>query len=72
MDDAQFEKLEASLLSVLESLKSAFETITEPNGGLQDIKNAVNTLKEIQSSLISIYYEDNINKSVEDNNADEL
>ncbi|ELQ75199.1 hypothetical protein THOM_1822 [Trachipleistophora hominis] len=55
MDNDQFNEIEQNLQNVLSSLIEAFETIKEPYGGINEIKNAVESLKKVQEGLISVY-----------------
>lgn len=64
MDDSQFKDIENDLHNVLSSLSNAFDRIKEPNGGLNEVKSAVNSLKNVQETLLAIYSENEVKNSI--------
>lgn len=59
MDDDRFSEMEQNLQNVLFSLVEALEAVKKPQGGTNEIRNAVESLKKIQDGLMGVYESNN-------------
>lgn len=59
MDDEQLSEMEQNLQNVLSSLIEALEAVKKPQGGINEIRSAVESLKKIQDGLMGVYESNN-------------